>query len=792
MNRILSAGEVRLALRLIAKQPVLSLTVIGALAVGICIATIGFTFREEIVNSKLPYAAGDRFARVFVVNRDGEQLDLDLEQYQILRDRSTSFEHVGAMVARPFTVTLADGEVDAIPGTRITARTMRWVEAVPLVGRTLIPSDSDAGAERVVVISESLWHRRYGSDAAAIGQRMTIGNQPYTIVGVMPEAFKFPNSGDLWIAADELTMTGVASTPGQRVLAVLKPGITVEQADAEVARLAPATPVTDASKRTSLMVRPFTADADDSNLIASAMVFMLVMVLLVIASNVATLMFARTWSRASELAVRTALGAPRSRVVGQLFIEMLTLGSIAAVMGFAAAFAILRVVRESIIKDIGFWHTFTPAPNTVLFVIFLTLLVAAVSGLVPALRVTRHDLRNSLQAGRGFATGGFGRVGAVLLVIEIALSVGLLNGALTMARAFDAYVQDVATLPKNQVLTAQLGRIRPEQRGAIVAAARALPGVVAAGAGDHLPRIYPQPRPTEVEPLGDEIAQAAVPAPSHAVGEDFLDAIGARTLAGRGLTHADFVAGAAPVVVVNEPFVRKFLGGRNPIGRRIRFASPRHDGEREPWREIVGVVPDLGLSVSNPSMAGGFYYPSTDDELFFLALRTDSDPTKLTPQLRAAVVNVDPDAQLEEIQLLEDAGQEERIFLSTVAASLTAIGGVALALSIVAIYALLSFMVTRRTREIGIRMALGATRRQVLQSVTGAAITLLVIGGVAGTWLAAMFLQLRDLLLISLPPADASSPGMVFAILAIAGVVACWVPARRALRVRPSEALNAE
>jgi len=793
MNRIISWGEVRLALRLIAKQPILSITVIVALATGICIATIGFTFREEMVNSTLPYAAGDRFARVLVVDRDGDRLDLNLDQYRAIRDHATSFEHVGALVSRPFTVTHADGEVEAIRGARITARSMRWIEAVPLLGRTLIPSDSEPGAERVVVLSEKLWQRRYSGDRAVVGRELTIGNQLHTIVGVMPEAFRFPTSEELWVPADELTMIGVAGTPGQRVFAVLKPGVSFETADAEVARLAPPAATTgDAASLTHGMVRPFTSDNENADLIVSALVFMLVMVLLVIASNVATLIFARTWSRAPELAVRTALGAPRSRVVGQLFMEMLTLGSIAAVVGFAGAFGILGSIKEYLFNEIGFWHTFAPTPAIVLFVIFLTLLVGAVSGLLPALRVTRHDLRGTLYSGRGLAAGGFGRVGAVLLVIEIALSVGLLNGAVTMARAFDAYVQDVPAMPNNTVVTAQLGRIRGELRGRVVEAARTMPGVVAAGAANALPRLYPQPRPTAVEAIEGEPVQAAMPAPSHAVGEGFLDAIGARTLSGRMFAHADFAAGAAPVAIVNEPFVRKFLGGRNPIGRRIRIAAPREDGAEEPWREIVGVVPDLGLSVANATMAGGFYYPSPSDELFFIAVRAPGDPIKLTPQLRSAVVNIDPDAQLDEIQLLENAGREERLFLTTAATVLTAIGGVALALSIVAIYALLSFMVTRRTREIGIRMALGATSRRVLQSVTGAAMTFLAIGGVLGTLLSFALLQLRDSLLISLPATDAWTPGLIIAILAIAGLAACWVPARRALGIRPAEALNAD
>jgi hypothetical protein len=283
-----------------------------------------------------------------------------------------------------------------------------------------------------------------------------------------------------------------------------------------------------------------------------------------------------------------------------------------------------------------------------------------------------------------------------------------------------------------------------------------------------------------------------MPAPSVAVDDGFLDAIGGRSIAGRSLVAADFTAGAAPVAVVNERFVQKFFNGRNPIGRRIRVEKPRDDGSQEPWREIVGVVPDLGLSVANPSMAAGFYFPKTDETLWYLAIRTAGDPLRLAPQLRAAVANIDPDAQLEEIQPLENAGADERTFLSGIATALTAIGGVALMLSIVAIYALLSFMVTRRTREIGIRMALGATSRQVLQTVTGAAMLYLAIGGLIGTGIGYLSLQLRDVLLVSIPDAGAWVPLTVFSTLAAAGLIACWVPARRALGIRPAQALNAD
>lgn len=791
MNRVFSSGEVRLAFRLIVKQPILSATIILALATGICFATMGFTFWDELVNSALPYRAGERFARLYVLNRDGGRVDLDLQRYHAFRDRATTLEHVGAVGVRPFNVTHGPGDVESVRGASITPRSMPWLDAVPLAGRTLIPADGEQGAERVLLIRESFWRRRYAADPGMIGRRLTIGGQLRTVVGVMPDTFEFPGSGELWLPLDEATL---GSAPGLRVFGVLRAGATFEAATTELNQLSSQIGVTgetaDAIGR--LLVVRFTGDSDDTGLVMSAMVFVVVMLLLVVASNVATLVFARTWSRAPELAVRTALGAARTRVVSQLFLETLLLGVIAAVMGLAAASAALSYIRQSL-EGWPFWITLEPNPRIVAFVVFLTLLVGVVSGLWPALRVTRHDLRHSLQAGRGFAAGGFGRVGAVLLVVEIALSVALLNGAVTMARAFESYIDEVPALPKNQVLTAQLRRVPSNLlRERIVVAASQLPGVEAAGAGQQLPRLYPPPRPTAVEPVGDEARHAARPAPSHAVGNGYLEAIGARPIAGRLLAAADFAEGAAPVAVINEPFARRFFGARNAIGRRIRVEETTVDRREEPWREIVGVVPDLGMSVGDPALAGGFYFPVRDETLYYLAIRTPADPLTLVAPLRAAVANVDPDLQLEEIRTLEDAGREERVFLSGVALALTAMGGMALLLSIVGIYALLSFMVTRRTREIGIRMALGATSRQVLRAITGGALVYLAIGGVIGSGLGLILVQTRSVILISIPAPGVWMPATIFLTLAIAGGVACWLPARRALRIRPSEALSAD
>ena len=282
MNVPISMGEVRLALRLIVKQPILSITIILALATGICLATMGFTLRDEIINGSLPYQAGDRMARLYVMNRDGGRLDLDLARYRAFRDGATTFEHLGAVGGRPFTVTHGRDEVESIPGALITPRSMRWLDAVPVMGRTLIPADGEAGAEPVVLIRESLWRRRYSGDAGLVGRSLMIGGQPRTVVGIMPDSFEFPNSGELWLPLDELTLGGTpeSAAPGLRIFGVLRAGVSFDQANTEISQLSLQFPSNDSPDSiVRLLVTPFTADSDDTDLAITALVFVLVMVL---------------------------------------------------------------------------------------------------------------------------------------------------------------------------------------------------------------------------------------------------------------------------------------------------------------------------------------------------------------------------------------------------------------------------------------------------------------------------------------------------------------------------------
>ena len=790
MNRWVTATEIRLALRLIARQPVLSLTIVLALATGVCLATVGFTLREAVLNSSLPFANGDRFVRLVMHSEAEDNVEVDLDGYHAIRDTSKTFVHVGAEGGAEFALENPDGTVEPMSVGLITPRSFQFLPAVPMLGRALIAADGEPGAEPVVVLSESAWRRRFGASPSIIGQPIQLSGVTRTVVGVLPDTFKFPADGEIWVPLDESTLAGRATS--LTVFGILRDGLTIGGADAELSAYSrperPRRPGTAISFR----ALPFTGDDDIINTVMSGLVAVLVLALLVVASNIASLVFARTWSRSSELAVRTAIGAGRSRVVGQLFAEVAILCAIASVIGLALAQVSLRFLTAMMI-NIPFWMTFEPTLRTMAFVVALSVVISIVSGLLPALQVTRANLIGALHAqGRGVTPTGFASVGRVL-IIEVALSVALLNGALVMARAYASYMDDIPALPKGQVLTAQLsGAPSKDVRDRMLAAVRAVPGVVSAGAASHLPRQQPIAGPIEIESIDGRSPSVTGRSPASSVSEGFLESIGGRPLTGRVFTAGDYLAGAAPVVIVNQPFVDSWFGGRSPLGRRIKLLSAE-SSEPAKWREVIGVVPDLGFSPGDRTNAEGVYIPLPDQTSgLAVAIRSAGNPGTTAGPLRKIVAEIDPKTDVRSIRLLEDAGREQTSFLTGMTSAMTALGMMALLMSVVSIYALLSFMVTRRTREIGIRVALGARRSQVLATIAGSTFALMGLGAAIGTPIGVYLAGFQSVVLVSMPDAGVITPSIVIGMLASASIAAAWLPTRRALSIRPSEALNSD
>lgn len=835
----ISTLEIKLALRLIRKQPILAAISVLALGLGVAIATTGFSMLDSVLGGRLPFEGGERFVRFQVRTApEGHRTSLDVGSFRHLRDHATSFEHLGAVDAGLLNILRESGEVDSVQGASLTASTLQRLPYAPILGRNLVAADGADGAPPVAVLRESLWRRRYSADPAILGRAINVGGVERTVVGVLPDEATFPADGELWIPLDDATLGGAdAGARAPLAFGILRPGVELAQADAEAQRLRERWFETAPPEvETRFWLTPYVEPPEGALPMATAMNLLLIAVLAVIASNVANLILTRTAYRRGELAVRTALGAARGRLIGQLTVEMALLGVLAAGLGLAAAHLAVSYL-DRLLTELPFWVEIAISGRTLAFVIGVTGLIILLSGVVPAMKATGRDPVAALNASSRGGNFRLGRFSAAMMVLEMALSVAMLSGSLVLARGFSAHAERDFGLPRDRVLTAQVWIAEaggtssegtsPETGGTssegtsseaagtppgappariearIAEALRRVPGVAASGVTTALPRQDASESLVVVEAVAgarDGGARDAErtgdprPAPTARVLPGFFAALDAEATAGRLFEERDLVPDAPAVAIVNEPFVDRFLSGRQPLGRRLRLVDP-NDPEAAPvWREIVGVVPDLGLSAADPARAAGLYLPLQETRSwFYLAIRGHGDPARLSGPLRTAVAAVDPTIQLRRVQPLEKVNWDERAAMSSFSQSMIGMGLTTLGLSLLGIYAMIAFAVTCRTREIGIRVALGAGHRQIFRTVTAGAAAYLVAGGALGCALALGYVRLQDAMLVTrLPTSEPWVLPAVIALLAAAGLLACWLPARRALRILPMEALRSD
>jgi predicted permease len=792
MRRIPSAIDLRLAVRLLYRQPVLTLTAALSLAAGIGLAAVGFAFTEVLLFSRLPFDGGDRFVQIRLVqNPQHPNVSLAPHDYRRLREQATYFEHLGVLTGGRRNVRLPSGQAAVVTAAGITPSSIRYLPHGPVRGRLLVPADAEPGATAAVMVRETFWRNVLADVEGVVGSTIEVSGVARTIVGVVPDAFEFPNSPDLWIPLDEAFLQGRAvPVADARLFGILAPGRSLETARAQLSAIG-----SSLDEPVTLGVTRFTDLGPFAPALSSAVLAVVLAVLVVIAANVGNLILARSFARAREFALRAALGASRGRLVGQVFLEVLLMGAVAALLGSASARAVLR--QFNAMDEIPFWADFTGGAWTMGLVAASTVLTAAVAGAWPALRATRRDLVAALQAGEGRATDvRFGRLAGAAIVVQIALSVVMLHGAFIVSQGFAQYSGATLELPRN-VLTAFIavdtttdgrGGMTPSE---VVELASALPGVAAAGLSTVLPRHSPEATLVEVEPLPGVSPAAPQPAPFAAVSERFFQVLEADLRAGRFFEAADYGPGAPPVAIVNEPFVQKFFGGAPPVGRRFRTVG---SNAHRAWHLIVGVVPDLGLSVGDPSFAAGYYVPLDPEEAgdVYLAMRVAGDPVAFATPLRRALLARDPQLVINRMERLEDVASEDRLFFRWFSVALVGLGVVTLVLALAGVYAMMSLVVTRRTREIGIRVALGATSVRVVGTIVGRAAWLVAFGGAIGCGLAVLSLDARAILVSRLGDGGPWTLPAVVALLVGSGLAATWMPLQRALRVRPAEALRAE
>ncbi|HEU4628596.1 MAG TPA: ABC transporter permease [Gemmatimonadaceae bacterium] len=827
--------DVKLGFRMLVKYP--GLTIVGGLAMAfaIWVGAGTFEFVGQVLYPTLPLPGGDRIVGIQVWDaaegRAQRQVAHDFVQW---RAELRSVQELGAFRTLERNLITGEGRGEPVEVAEISASAFRLTRVPPLLGRALVAADEQPGAPPVAVLGYEVWQRRFAGDSTIVGRTVRLGRTPTTVVGVMPDGYAFPIAQRLWtpLHLDVLDYDW-GEGPSIRVFGRLAPGVSLEEAQAELsgigARTAAAFPRTHEHLRPRVL--PYTESilsfsGTESMLIGSSNVFLL-MLLVLVCGNVALLMFARAATRESELAVRTALGASRARIVGQLFAEALVLAGAAAAVGLVGVGSGIRwgmrVVEAEMFggSPLPFWFHASLSPTTVLYVALLTLFGAVIAGVVPALKVTRGLQARLRESGAGGGGLKFGGIWTAVIVSQVAVTVAFPVTAFAVRHDVVQIRTMKTEFAAEHYLSARLEMDREPPPGApgdtsqaaflarFGGVARELeerlsddPAVAGVTFADRLPRMYHPHRLIELDEGGGAPLHPQWPAgyrvSDASVDLDYFDVLGAPIRAGRGF-HSGDLAADAHTVIVNQSFVDKVLGGRNPIGRHLRYVyfegdeAPLPPGERGPWYEIVGVVPDLGMAPQgyDPKYAG-LYHPAAPGAVYpvHMAIQVRGDPAALAPTLRTVAAAVDPTLRLNAVVPMVDLSQSELQFLDFWFRLTMLVSVIAVVLSLAGIYAVMSFTVARRTREIGIRVALGADRRRVLLAIFRRPLVQVSAGIAAGAALIASLILTASGGAVSLRGVG-MLVGYALVMLAVC-LLACIVPTRRALRVEPTEALRVE
>ena len=810
-THLVSWLDFKVGFRMLARYP--GLTVVGtvAIAVAIALGTVYFEGLSKVLNPRLPIQDGDGVVSIRYWDADASAPEPQvLHDFAIWRNEVKTIDHLGAAIVFVRNLATGDGRVEPVRGAEVTASAFRLMGTPPLLGRALSEQDEQPAQPPVIVVGHTLWETRFASDPGVVGRTAQLGTTTATIVGVMPEGFGFPEAERIWspLRADG-SLLAPRTGPAVSVFGRLSPDTSMGEAQAELdvirARIAAVNPETHTHLRTRVTTyeKPFLeggeALAIKGVLYAVNGIFLLL--LSVVCANVATLVFARTATRGWEMAVRNALGASRGRIVAQLFIEALLLAAIAAMLGLVAARFALRFGLSLMAGGDGmpFWIDDRLSWTTVLYTALLALVGAAIVGILPALRITRINvqdaLRNESAAGAGLRFGGFW---TTVIVVQVAITVAFLPLAAGGVFESNRFRQRADGIGAERYLTAAVGIDRENHAtdaAAFAARARssigelerrlsAEPGVERVAFADRLPVEDQFKYRIEVDTTAGAPETGLRTSTLVHVAADFFAAFGTSVIAGRDFGPLDYATGR--VLIVNESFVRHVFGGRNAIGQRVRIVSGEIDSVAgEAWYEIVGMIKDFGWQLPLPHEQAAMYVPAQPvlGRAGRLAVRV-RDPEVFAPRMRSVAASVDPTIQLTDVQPLAQVGGREATMNLTLTAVAWLIGFIVLLLSATGIHALMSFTVARRTREIGIRTALGASSGRIIAGIFSRAFLQISAGVLVGSALAALMGLGSTRQLLLLLAADV--------IMLVVGLAACAVPLRRALRIDPTEALRAE
>jgi predicted permease len=818
--------DVKLGLRMLPKHPMLNLAAIFALAIGIPVG-LAPSHLARALQAPLPVDPDNRIRAI----RHWDPLSSSVAptwdaDFTFWASTLRSFSSLGAFRASSYNVASIDGRAAPAAGAQLSSSVFPMLGVRPLLGRALEPADFEAGAPDVAVVGYSLWISRFGQDRSVVGRGVRIGRTMHTVVGVMPDGFAFPNNETLWLPLRLTSVGGVSEQVRLQVIGRLADGVSTAQAAAELSSQGQppsmsATTPNEARERARLRTEivPFgllylgLPAGGLASLPEFRYVQALMLVLMLVAcGNVGMLVFARTATRLRELAIRTALGASRGRIVSQIFVETLLLAVIAAGVGMLAFDWALRHVNIAAFAGqsaLPYWLSLGLTSRTVFSALAFAAVSATVAGVVPAIVITGRGISQSI---RGGARVRFGKLTGALVVADIAVSVAAVGMAFAVSgHATDLQAANRATgIPAAEYLAVEFrmpqddaapDRLRAQLATAqreLVAALEREPGVRRVAVSDALPRMEHRSRPYELE--GVERGQDAPLRWTRVarVDVDYLGALGTPISSGRDFTRSDVIDGSH-VAIVNTAFVQRALEGKDPIGRRVRFPTTSNSGnaENSAWYEIVGVVGPLGVNVLNPDRGEAVYLPAALGTInpMQIAVHTAMPPANLTGRVRELAMAVDPELVMGKASPLSDVRQGDWYLVMGLAGGLIALVGVLIALATSGLYAMLSLSVSERTREIGIRSALGASRQKLLMTILKRTVVQIGLGALIGLPIAARAVfeltGTHDATGSALQ-STAAGLGLSAGIVLLVALSSCLVPTRRILAIQASEAMRAE
>jgi putative ABC transport system permease protein len=822
-NRLIDAValDARLGIRMLVKHR--GLTLVGGFAMAVAIA-IGATFFEvvtEVLNPALPMEDGERVVSLqYATDSPGNPERRVLHDFVTWRRETVSVEHLGAFRTAQHNLVSGNAPPEPIKVAEITASGFAVARTPPLLGRYLVPTDERDGASPVVVIGHQEWQSRFGGDPQIVGRTINLGGTPSIVVGVMPNGFKFPVDHQFWIPLRVHPLEYERlQEPELYMFGRLAPGVTVEEAQAELTTVGQraAAAHRQTHERLRPVVLPYTRehlDLTDPSLVWVLRIAQLLIGALsfVVSVNLAILVYARTVTRLGEIAVRTALGASRRRILAQLFIEAFALSVVGAATGLVLADIALGRIEALIPANgsVPFWLDFELSLRTVIYALGLAALAAVIMGVLPGLKATGSTLNANLRDLNGRTATRLGPMWTTLVVAQVAVAVAVLPMAVYMAWqmvrmevagpgfAADKFV--VGTVVLSDEAAVDSNRIKGRHLE-LMSRLEAEPGVASVTFSSSVPGMAPGRR-IQFEDGAPLRNTGTLEVSTLDVGLDMFETYSAEILAGRAFNAGD--PGAAHSVIVNRTFVRKFLDpsttpieNRSALGLRFRYSrartqQPGAQGPQE-WYQIVGVVRDFPSFSPAPGSEGEptVYHPAAPGDLHPVALSVRFNgnvPAGFIERFREISAGVDPALQLRRVMPLSEFYGQLRSLWRHLAWGIGLVTTSVLLLSAAGIYALMSFTVAQRTREIGIRAALGAHPRRLLLSIFGRVLRQLALGVLVGSLLSGALVSIAGFG----PERAAGLLLAVAALMLVVGLLAALGPARRSLRIQVMEALRTD